>query len=206
MSLDSTETLIDRAVNFDKEVARVAKKVKAKMSRRGSLGLPPLLEKRRLEHLIPDGAFRVQAAFERVLVYEIAPAEQASIESGAGLIIPGTAKDKLRDSSPRGIIISAGLAALDALNTNGIDLGHIVLFTHYVIGTTPVEYIDGKELKIKIMQAGDITGSEDTALALRSGQLKIVWNKEERCYVYRKTGKKGDPKLPIVPKYVLNSI
>ena len=203
--MSDAATIVEMAVHKEEKVKRAVALMKKRIAKRGSLGLPPLLEKRRLQHLIPDGAFRVQASFERVLVYEMAPAEQASMESSLIQLTDKT-KDRLKDSSPRGIIVSAGLAALDSLRTNGMDLGHIVLFTHYVIGTVPIEYIEGKEITVKIMHAGDITGSEDTAEAVRKGELEIAWNDEGKFHEYRRKGDKRKSREPIVPKRLLKSI
>ncbi len=196
-------TIVDLAVNAEKTNERRAAMLKKRMARKGALKLDALLEARRLEYGIPDGAFRVQASFERIIVYNIPPAEQASAESSIIQMTDKT-KERMKDASPRGIIVSAGLEALDSLRTNGMDLGHIVLYTHYVIGTTPVEFIDGKEIKVFIMHAGDITGSEDTAAAIRSGEMEIVWNGEQ--HVYRRKGEKAKPKVPVVPKRMLNTI
>lgn len=193
-----TSTLIERALKAEDMAKQNEAAYRARMAPPGGLGLSPLLDQRRLEYAIPDGAFRVQAAFERVLVWDIAPAEMASMQSST-IIAPVSAQERIKGRSPRGIIVSAGAVALDALRSNGIDLGHIVLTTHYVIGCTPVEYINGIEVTINIMQAGDITGSEDTAQMLREGSLRLEWLPDLKMHAYRWADGSHACTPPLVP-------
>lgn len=194
-------TLVERLKDEAKEEVRmeaIAKQMHERMAPPGSFNLPPLLEERRWRYGIPDNAFRVQASFERLLVWPIEPIEMASISSGAGIVIPDQVRERMKSGSPRGVIVSAGLKALDALRTNGMDIGHVVLYTHYVIGTYPVMYADGKELKLLIMTAGDITGSEDTMEAIKAGKMEIRWNPATNEHGYAAPG--ADHLLsPVIP-------
>lgn len=141
----------------------------SRMSPPGALNLPDLLEARRLEYAIPDGAFAVQASFDRILIWQITDVKKDWSE--AGLIIPDTAQDRLKKEAPRGILVSAGLSALDSLVSNGYQLGHIVRFLHLAPYVVRCETIRGADYYTRVMDAGDLFGSEDLSEQIRNGDL-----------------------------------
>jgi len=138
----------------------------------GSLGLPPLLEKKRQSENVPDFIFRIGSpVYDRVFVFQTDKEDETY---GDGMI----AKPKyvqIRDSqqSARGIIISAGLQALDALRSNGIDIGHTVYISRMSTYSIPAGYVLGKEFRVLLLHAGEICASEDLLQALNSGACKI---------------------------------
>lgn len=156
---------------------RETKAIKAKMSPPGVLNLPPLLEARRLEFGITDGAFREQAAFERILIHQLPLAHELGSRVGSGVLYrPEDSESAAKRSSCRGIIVSAGLRALDDIRTNGMDLGHIIQFIHLVPFSIPVDYLDNGELRSLLnLNAGDILASEDLALQLRTGEMELFF-------------------------------
>lgn len=136
--------------------------------------LPPLLEARRLEHGIPDGAFRQAASFNRILLWQL-PQDSDEVYSGTRIIKTAKTQDKERDMAPTGVIVSAGLSALDYLRSNGMDLGHIVAF----VRLSPYRFqcdIVGKgiEQDLKILQSSDIIASFDLARAMAAGRVRLV--------------------------------
>lgn len=142
-----------------------------KMSPVGALRLrSKLLERRRLEHRITDAHFDCQAAFETVFVKQIDAEETVG---DAGILLTETAKTREKQNTFRGVIVSAGLKALDELRSNGIDLGHEVWFVKHVSARFEVENVDGKMEYLLCLQTGDIRGSLDTARGLRSGEVAI---------------------------------
>lgn len=152
-------------------VERLDAQVRARMAAPGALGLPPLLEHRRLTLPIPDSAFARTAFAERVLVWQVAM--DSSDRIGGGLLFkPATMKDRERHTAPRGVVLSAGLAALDQLRSNGIDIGHLVNFA----GLSPYEIhcdtIGGHQVRVTILHAGDIFASEDTGRLVQWGFLR----------------------------------
>lgn len=148
---------------------------RAKMKPRGGLGLPALLDQRRLEWGITDGAFDVQAAFDRILVFQI---PEKGMEGGtygdSGIIIPESSESARKRAAPRGIIVSAGLKALDELRSNGMELGDIVMFNHVAPWRVETDIIQGKWEYLLVMHTGHIIGSEDTTKRLRNGDLKVT--------------------------------
>jgi hypothetical protein len=151
--------------------------VKAKMSLPGSLGLPALLDARRCEWGITDGAFREHSAFERILVHQIPTVLSSGGKVGGGTLwMPNTSQDAENRMSCRGIIVSAGLKALDSLRTNGMDLGHIIQFIHLAPFSIPVDYLSNGEHRYLLnLNVGDVLSSEDLALQIRKGEMGVYF-------------------------------
>ena len=161
----------------------------------GAFGLPPLLEARRLEHGIPDGAFKMQCVYNRILVWQLPESEDERYQ-GTSIIMTSRTQERERDIAPRGVIVSAGLSAMDYLRSNGMDLGHIVNF----VRLSPYEWrcdIVGRGIpqECKILQAGDIIGSEDLAVALRNGECRVVYENNVHKFV-DSSGKVWEPQDP----------
>lgn len=149
---------------------------KAAMSKAGALGLSPLLEARRLEYGITDGAFELMPVFDRVLVKQVA--EYTRTAGGGVIVMPQQAVKREYESSPRGIVVAAGMGALDKMRSNGIDLGHMVALLRYVPFRFRHDVIDGKEEHLLIIQVGDIVGSFDLMQQLKSRECRIRFEEE----------------------------
>lgn len=183
-----------------KEAVAQTAKIKAEMSPPGMLGLPELLEKRRLEFGIPDTAFRVQAAHNRVFVHKIEDEMYKNGRYGKDSVIelPETTKKALATQCPRGIIISAGLSALDTLRDHGMDVGHVVTLLRVAPWRVVYDIIGGEQFAFLVVQDRDIVGSEDTARMLASRQLlrdtvKLEGGREVSVYKTRE----GTIRVPV---------
>ena len=144
-----------------------------KMSPPGVLRLrSKLLERRRLEHRITDGHFRTQAMFDHIFVKQIEAPETIG-DSPSPIFLTDTAKGREKQNTFKGIIVSAGLKALDELRSNGIDLGHEIWFVKHVSARFEVETVDGKMEYLLCLCVGDIKGSVDMADALREGEIEV---------------------------------
>lgn len=172
--------------------------IKKKMSPRGALGLPPRLDARRLEYGITDGAFKIQASFDYILVHQIHMMHFAGGKFGEDSLIhlPQSSEKAREFSAPRGIIISAGLKALDELNSNGIELGDIIAFLNLSPWSIEADMIDGKAKHVLIMHAGNIIGSEDTMTRLRRREIYVDGPATAHVYVNRGTGERPEPAMP----------
>lgn len=147
--------------------------IKAKMSPPGALNLPPLLDERRLEHGIVDGVFRGACLFERVLVYQI-DREQSELFEGASRIVrPPTVRQREERTSSLGIVVGAGLRALDVLRSNGVDLGHVVQIIKNAPWRIQVDTVNAQPVHVIVLNAGDILCSLDLGAALIRGAKKI---------------------------------
>lgn len=181
-----------------KEAQEQHEAVRALMSPPDSLGLSPLLEKRRWEIGIIDAEFKCQqATYDRVLIHQL-----DEITSGGETFIPGgrIVKTERQQSAsekeaPRGIIVSAGLRALDILRSNGMDVGHRVLFQKMTPYGIEVAKVRNKPRRLLILIAGDILASEDTASALWEKELHVICRKGQHQY----EDKEGRTIVPLSP-------
>ena len=185
------------------KVTAVTEATLEKMSPPGALGLPPLLEAKRLKYQITDGTFRVHPAFDRILVFQISEHEGETFGGGAIIMAPTVAKRE-EVETPRGVIISAGLLALDHLRSNCIDIGHTVYFVQNAPWRIRVDVNRGHLFHVMVLRDGDLIGSEDTQEAVRKGNLKVTYNKDTGQHVYADQDGNilGTPTLPwISPDY-----
>lgn len=159
---------------FQSGVLKVDQDIRSKVSPKGALGLPSLLDDRRISYGVVDAAFQCQPIYDRLLVYQLPAHQGETFMEGGRIIAPDTSRDYLRRECPRGLLLSAGLGALDILRSHGVDLGHIVVTISTVPFRLIVDHIDGKPFEVLLMRAQDLVGSEDLAGTLRSGELKVV--------------------------------
>lgn len=155
------------------KASRLQKEIEANFSPPGMLGLPPLLDAKRVKHGIPDSAWKSQAVFNKVLVWQVPVDESKAYGSGVILKTDQAIKREMSEA-PRGVIVSAGLQALDELRSHGVDLGHTVFFTHLAPFRKRLPMIDGKESSLVILHAGDIFDSEELAMNLKARVVRII--------------------------------
>lgn len=180
-----------------KELRRAEERSEAKLKRMsppGSLGLNPLLEKRRWRFGLVDKIFSINAVYDRIYVYQADPVHVQQQRYGdTGIIAPQETVDREVREAPRGILISAGVRALDYLRSHGIALGHMV----YMGDPSPlghtVDYVHHKLEQVMILTAGDLTGSEDLSRAMRSGHCKIVCDDEGNHTLVNRSDEPWDP-------------
>lgn len=140
--------------------------------------LPPLLERRRVEYYCPDQAFDIMPAVDTVHVWQIGQ-QRATFSKGGRIVMSEQGRDQSRFESPRGIIVTAGLLALDQLRSHGMDLGHVVYLLRMSPYRLPMDLIGHRDVGgLLVLHAGDIKGSEDTMAMLRSGELRVKRIKE----------------------------
>lgn len=179
---------------------RVTRAIVAAQKPKGSMGLPPLLDERRLRYEIPQGCFEHQMAFDRVMVWQILDKHNEG-ETFAGTSI---LKTKVRQSvdareAPRGVVVSAGLRALDDLRSNGIDLGHVIGFVRLAPWRKTVDCYLGVEVQAIIIRAGDIISSEDTMADYVAGRCSIEVREREGFADHYFKGADGKVYKPAVP-------
>lgn len=169
-----------------------------RMSPKGALGLPQLLDERRLEYGITDGAFSRQAVFDRVFLWQIPMQKGDKFESDSLIHMPESVQQREKARAPQGIIVSAGLRALDQLRSHGVDLGHKILFCHAAPYHIRYDSVLGLEQHLIIVLAGDVIGSEDLATNLRNRQVRCLprRNTENNSVDHVFIDERGDAWLP----------
>lgn len=149
--------------------------MRARMSAAGTLGLPARLEAARWEYGITDAAFRVSAVFNTVLVRQVAM-QKGETHEGSKIILTEDTRKRELNKAPIGIIVSAGMQALDALRSNGLDLGHKVVFVHSAPYHIRYDVIEGQDFHLVVLEAGQIRGSYELAEDLKTRRVRIVQN------------------------------
>lgn len=133
-----------------------------------------LLERRIAKYKIPSSPYA--PLFDRIVVY-ILPEEKAARDT----FIPGGKiqkseeyKEAEKRESPRGVLIAAGLKAMDILRGHGVDLGHIVWLARFSPWRHEVDRDEnGKPIELMFLRAGDIVGSEDVRENMDKRLLKV---------------------------------
>jgi hypothetical protein len=159
--------------------------------------IPEILDERRLHYGIPNGAFESWPAFDKVYVWQIPMREGDTFTDGGLIQMPDQTVAYQRNTAPRGVVLSAGLKAMDSLHSTGIEIGHIIRFKKFAPFVMPVAEIKGHTLTVLVIRDGDIESSEDLAANIISGKSKIK-NISSDSYDFRvetdgsTTGKKID--------------
>jgi hypothetical protein len=183
----------DMAEGFQKSLAETAEAVdkatRAQMSPKGELGLPEHLDAKRLEHGIIDGAFDVCAEFNRILLWQIPYNKETFTDTG--VIVPSDiSKKRMGEEAPRGIIVSAGLEAMDVLSTNGARVGDTIMFIRQAMWRIGIGHIRGVEQHLIVLSVGDIVSNQDKVARLRDGTMEYGWdNKEGQHYLKDEHGR-----------------
>lgn len=139
----------------------------------GTLGLSRLLDEKRVRYGIPDTAWMTQPAFDQVLVWQIAVDDSKTY--GNGLIQKTeTALKRELQEAPRGVIVAAGLTALDQLRSHGIDVGHTIDFYQIAPLRKRLPTIAGREPTLVMIQARYVFGSEELAKNIRERKCRII--------------------------------
>jgi co-chaperonin GroES (HSP10) len=181
-------SIIERAAALTEAESKV-------MAAPGTLGLPALLEAKRQRYRITDGAFRVQPVFDRILVWQISEHEGETF-GGGGIIMPETVKKRERVETPRGIIVSAGLLALDHLRSNGIDLGHTVYFIQNAPWRIRCDVVGGHMFHVMVLRDGDLIGSVELRSAITTGKIEVTLRESQHILTDKAGNVLGTPQLP----------
>lgn len=201
----SAEAVAEHEARFQARKNKVVNALEKAQAPAGSrrakkLGLPPLLESRRLSHAMPDECFAHQAMFDRILLWQIASIENERVGKDSLIIAPETTQKREKEGNPRGVIVSAGLGAMDVIRSNGMDLGHIVGFVYLAPFKRPVVNIEGHWFSLIVLSVGDILDSEDTRAAIASGRIETRYDQGTGKHYYydTKTKTQYDPRSPWV--------
>lgn len=159
--------------------------IKERMSPPEVLKLTARLERMRQRYLIPDGAFKSQATFDRIYVYPIDPFDDAEKIPGSFLFRANLTRMKDMQEGHRGVLISAGLTAMDRLASHGYELGDIVTTNKNVPFARRCEVIEEEQLFYLVMRDGDLAGNESLMERIRAGERIIADAGDEFTYEHQ---------------------
>jgi hypothetical protein len=181
--------------------SRIEEKLRRSLKPLGHYNIPEILDKRRLEYLIPNGAFESYPGFDKCYIWQISlEGARDTYSEGGKILMPDAVKSYKKNTAPRGILVSAGLQAMDSLYSTGFKIGDIVRFKKFSPFIMPVGEIDGHELAVMVVRDGDLEASEDLALELNSRQSAIC-NMSEKGYDFRIVGQKATTGTKVSPYY-----
>lgn len=172
-SLNGNQNQMQETLDRIRKERELEMKMRAHFALPGSLGLPALLDDKRCKYGIPDSAWDDQPVFNKIFVWQL-PIDEAGTYGGGLIVKTEERKARERSEAPRGVIVSAGLQALDELRSHGVDVGHTVFFTHLAPFRKRLPPIDGKEPALVILHAGDIICSAELAQGLKKRECRIV--------------------------------
>lgn len=133
------------------------------------------LEQRRKQYDIPDVPYLPVG--KTILIYRL-PNETVT---AGGIHIPQTAEEP----KPQGVLLAAGLAALDVMNDALVEIGDIVWFAKYAGWEKSVKSDPGnKDKDIIQMKIEDLLGSEDALGRLGKGKVRLAFDEEEGEHYY----------------------
>lgn len=190
--MDVAESLKEKAEAQHRLVQRalVAENIAAALEKSlaplGTYNIPGMLDRRRLEYGIPNGCFEHFPLFDKVYIWQLNMTERKTYSEGGKILKPEARVAHDRATAARGVIVAAGLAALDSLRSTGVDLGHIVRFKKFSPFIQVVQEVDGVELAVMTLRDGDCVSSEDLARDFHEGRVRIVnVSKEKGGYDHR---------------------
>lgn len=156
---------------------------------------PDPIPARAREHGVHPGVFEFQCAFDKVVVASI---DSIAFEThtdddgnswhtypGSGLTIPAMVVHAANSANPRGIVISAGLKAMDYLRHHDVRLGDIVSLARispYQI-TVGFDPATNQVYQAKVVEANAIMCSFDHIQRRKSGEVKLSWNGTSYSYI-----------------------
>jgi hypothetical protein len=165
--------------------SRIEEKLRRSLKPLGHFNIPAILDKRRMEYLIPNGAFESYPGFDKCYIWQISlEGARDTYSEGGKILMPDAVKSYKKNTAPRGILVSAGLQAMDSLYSTGFRIGDIVRFKKFSPFIMPVGEIDGHELAVMVVRDGDLEASEDLALELNERRSGII-NVSEKGYDFR---------------------
>ena len=163
-----------------------------KVSPEGSLGLPKLLDEQRMRWQIPDGAFEDSAVFDRLLIYQVSDAAEFETWMKDGKIVrPVAYRAAAHCESAQGIIISAGLTAMDNLRSNGMDVGHHVWFNLNPVyqlkycrtGEADSEHDRIASRSLLILRDADLVASKTLCQQLKGNDVRVDFKPNAEGYL-----------------------
>lgn len=135
--------------------------------------MPHLLNERRERYLIVDQMFQFPASYDRILVHQVSMHHDTDTAGGL-IVLTEKAKEAQRDGACLGIIVSAGLLALDEMASNGHHVGDLVAFVQWSVYRLPTTHIAGHEFPLLVLKSGDIVANCDLQRRINEQSVRIV--------------------------------
>lgn len=132
-----------------------------------------LLDDRIKEYDIPPLPY--EPFGDRIVVYMIpeAKTKRDTYIEGGRIHMPEVVKSNEERASARGILIGAGLRAMDSLRGYGIELGMLLWVSRLSPWRHVVDRTEKGEVEMMFLSVGDIVGCEDVLKARQGGKVSV---------------------------------
>lgn len=139
-----------------------------------------LLSERIKKHKIP--ACPYEPVFDRIVVYALPEeaAERETFTKGGLIVKTQQTKKRQKDSTARGVLVAAGLTAMDQLRGHGIELGHYVWVARLSPWAHTIDIEEEGEVQMLFLRAGNVVGSEDLLAQRKAGGVIVSRDKDGR--------------------------
>lgn len=195
----------DKSGAFDDEAYKKRLEIihKTKLSPKGTFKINDALEEKRFKYGIVDNAFIRKAAFDKILAFQI-PQEEGETYADTSIIMPTAFRKRAREEAPRAVIVDGGLAALDAMMSNGHQLGDTINFVRLTPYRIVVDWVNGQDIVLVVLHVGDICANEDLEGRFRSGEVRYEVVTDENGInshiLIDENGKRWKPQEPWIPE------
>lgn len=140
---------------------------------RPPIRMPRLLNERREKYLIVDQMFQYPASYDRILVHQVSLHHDTDTAGGL-IVLTEKSKQAQREAACLGIIVSAGLLALDEMASNGHHVGDLVAFVQWSVYRLPTTHIAGHEFPLLVLKAGDIVANCDLQRRINEQSVRVI--------------------------------
>jgi hypothetical protein len=204
MDKEALEEKNERQIDIEKGIPQsLVDEYEATLKPLGHFNIPDLLDKRRLEFGIPNEVFEGQPIFDRVYIFQISDAHaQETYVKGGTILMSDHAIKARKEITPRGVLVSAGLKALDALRSNGVEIGHIVRFQKLAPFVMYYNTCLPVPMSVTVVRDGDVIESEDLGKAIYTDRTTVVANISKDSYDHRYRFKNKQSYLEVTGKKV----
>ena len=184
----------------DQKLIEDQRRLQERQSPPGTFKIPPLLEQRRLSHVIPDGAFKRAPIWDWCFLWQIARKDISDGDTygSTSIVMSANTRDYKRNESPRAVLVAAGPMALDTLSSHGIHVGDVVFMIRNAPWAIEVDELDGRPLYMYCLRDADLVAGEDLQKRIDQGILKIARVEGKHKYV-TESGETLDPQSPWIP-------
>ncbi len=135
--------------------------------------IPRLLDEKRRKYGIPLSAFTSQPMFDQILVWQI-PVDESKTYGESKLVKTDTTLKQELTEAPRGVIVAAGLTALDQLASHGAAVGHTIYFYQIAPLRMRLPPLAGKSPALVMIQARYVFGSEELSENLKTRKVRTI--------------------------------
>lgn len=125
--------------------------------------------------------------YERMIVWQV---EEVEVKTEGGLYIPEDVKESMDRASCVGIILAAGVKAVEHLHSHGMEVGDTVWFSVGMITRHQGPFENGKRVDIPFIRSAAVAGAMEVVERMKDGTITPVYDEETGEVLYQWRGEK----------------